>query len=205
MRYLLPGKSTQKHLPPFFGSMTTPYELHATRPIKEGAWYGVDNGCFTRPFDPERMSRLLSALALYRSKCLFVTVPDIPWNNGKRVFCAHAALDLFAEWSSHPMFDGWSLAYVAQNGSESLPIPTSASAVFIGGDTDWKMSHHAVSVIRRAQLNGLHVHVGRVNSKKRINYFRALNVDSVDGTGVTFAPDRVTEQLSRWLAQQILL
>lgn len=166
--------------------------------------FAVDNECFTKPFDPMRMAATLEATRPYIKQCLFVVVPDIPWHNGERVFDATITLEMFDEYATHPIFNDWPLAYVAQNGAESLPFPAEASAIFIGGDTEWKESDAALSVIKRAQKKGLWVHVGRVNSKRRINHFALAVVDSVDGTGVTFAPDRVMEQLTRWLAQKPL-
>ena len=166
--------------------------------------FAVDNECFTKPFDLMRMAATLEATRPHIKQCLFVVVPDIPWHNGQRVFDATITLEMFDEYANHIIFRGWPLAYVAQNGAELLPIPAEASAVFIGGDTEWKESSAALSVIKRAQERGLWVHVGRVNSKRRINHFALAGVDSVDGTGLTFAPDRVMEQLTRWLAQKPL-
>jgi hypothetical protein len=204
MIYLLAGKYSLKAHPLFFGCMTAPHGLGLPLPVKEGRLFAVDNECFTRPFDPLRMQAHLQRLAPYLNRCAFVTVPDIPWHNGQRVFEAQITLEMFEEYANHIIFRGWPLAYVAQNGAESLPIPTEATAVFIGGDTTWKESDAALSVIKRAQARGMWVHVGRVNTKARLTHFRLARVDSVDGTGVTFAPKRVMAELTRWLSQPVL-
>jgi hypothetical protein len=149
------------------------------------------------------MARQLKRLEPYKNQCLFVTVPDISWLNNKRVFDAQTTLDMFEEWATHPLFSPWPLAYVAQNGAESLPIPK-CSAVFIGGDTDWKLSDAAKHVIRRAHGRRLWVHVGRVNTKSRIIHFDMLGANSVDGTGYRYAPRRVMGELTRWLSQPTL-
>jgi hypothetical protein len=101
----------------------------------------------------------------YRSNCIFLAGGDI-------VCDAKATLETYEEFEHY--FSPWPLAYVAQNGAEDLPIPDSCSAVFIGGDTEWKCSMAAVSVIKRAQALGKHIHIGRVNWGKRYRIFRVL-------------------------------
>lgn len=44
------------------------------------------------------------------------------------------------------------------------------------------------------------VHMGRVNSKKRLDTARAMGCDSVDGTYLTFGPDTNLPRLLSWLA-----
>jgi hypothetical protein len=202
--YLLPGSTSLEGYPDFFGCMITPHRLTPSLPILEGRAFGVDNQCFTKPFNPHRMYRLLQNLAPYRAQCRFVTVPDIPWVNNERVFDAQITVEMFEEYANHMMFKGWPLAYVAQNGAESLPFPEGATTIFIGGDTAWKCSEAALSVIRRAHEQGLWTHVGRVNSKKRLTHFRLAHACSSDGTGAALAPTRVMKQLNHWLAQGIL-
>jgi hypothetical protein len=167
--------------------------------------FAVDNECFTKPFDPLGMHELLKNSQPYHQKCLFVVVPDIPWHNGQRVFDAQITLEMFDEYANHVALKGWPLAYVAQNGAESLPIPNEASTVFIGGDIAWKESKAAISVIKRAQARGMWVHVGRVNSRRRIRHFQLAGVDSVDGTGIIYEPNKVIKQLTRWIGQPPLI
>jgi len=201
MIYLLPGKSSYKNLPIHFGNLTSPHRTSPPLPIKEGRWFAVDNQCFTKPFNVLRMNDLLKNLLPYKKNCLFVVVPDIPWLDGRRVFDAQITLDMFYEYGSHVIFRGWPLAYVAQNGAECLPIPAEAAAVFVGGDILWKESEAALYVIKKAKSQGLWVHVGRVNSRRRIRHFQLAGVDSVDGTGITYEPSSVLKQLTRWLSQ----
>ena len=59
------------------------------------------------------------------------------------------------------------------------------AAIFIGGTTEWKLGPHAKAVIRAAQAIGKYVHVGRVNTPGRFEYFDSLGVDSIDGTGLS--------------------
>ena len=52
------------------------------------------------------------------------------------------------------------------------------------------------------------VHMGRVNSQRRLRYAHAIGCDSVDGTYLTYAPDQNLRRLLGWLedlhAQQSL-
>jgi hypothetical protein len=52
------------------------------------------------------------------------------------------------------------------------------------------MSENAEAVIRRAQALGKWVHVGRVNTIRRIRRFQRMGVDSVDGTCLCYGPTK---------------
>jgi hypothetical protein len=96
-------------------------------------------------------------------------------------------------------------AIVAQNGAEDhAPIWDNAhlwDVLFVGGDTTGKLSDDAHDVVREAQLRGKWVHVGRVNSWRRLSLLADWDVDSVDGAYLRFGPDTNGRQLSRWLAR----
>jgi len=139
--------------------------------------FAIDNGAFTR-FDAQAFKALLQREASRKSLCHFVAVPDV-------VASARRTLECFEYWHALPCLAGWPLALVAQDGQEHLPIPWAAlAAIFIGGSTEWKLSIYAVQIIKAAKILGKWVHVGRVNTPGRFNYFRALGADSIDGTGL---------------------
>jgi len=56
-------------------------------------------------------------------------------------------------------------------------------ALFVGGSTRWKLGPHAATLIREAKWCAKWVHVGRVNTLRRIAWCKALGVDSIDGSG----------------------
>jgi hypothetical protein len=97
---------------------------------------------------------------------------------------ADATLERFRDW--HIWLCHLPLAFVLQDGSERPGrIPWDAPslrAVFLGGSTEWKLGPAAASLIAEAKRRGKWVHAGRVNSLKRIHYFKSLGVDSIDGT-----------------------
>jgi len=149
---------------------------------KEHDEFAVDNGAFAG-FKRDKFLNLLAREKQAQYLCRFVAVPDV-------VGDARRTLELFDHWKYR--LTGWPLAFVAQNGQENLPIPWKhVEAVFIGGldlkdgHGDWKLGRHARAVIRTAQGMGKYVHVGRVNTPGRFRYFEDLEVDSIDGTGLS--------------------
>lgn len=155
------------------GQLLTPLTRYRLRdPLRPWA---IDNGAFAS-FDAKAFLSLLDRETHHRDRCLFVTVPDV-------VGSARRTLEVFEHWRSK--LGGWKLALACQDGQEHLSIPWSRiAAVFIGGSTNWKMSDHAVHIIKAAQALGKHVHVGRVNHAERFDHFEKLGVDTIDGTGL---------------------
>jgi hypothetical protein len=137
--------------------------------------FAIDNGAYAG-FDASAFRALLVREKQRRHLCRFVAVPDVV-GSGRRT------LELYDHWR-HDLH-GWPLAFVAQDGTEELPMPWPyLDAVFVGGSTRWKMSGSAVQTIRAAQAFGKWVHVGRINTPGRFEYFDQLGVDSIDGTGL---------------------
>lgn len=137
--------------------------------------FAMDNGAFAR-FESSKFEAMLAKHSDRRDLCRWVAVPDV-------VGSAIRTLECFGHWAQR--MSGWPLAFVAQDGQEVLPIPwDQCAAVFIGGSTDWKLSRHAAAVIQAAKVIGRWVHVGRVNTPGRLEYFEELGADSCDGTGL---------------------
>lgn len=142
------------------------------------ARFAIDNGAFAR-FDSAAFLALLKREGARKDLCRFVAVPDV-------VGSARRTLELFDRWAFRPELSGWPLALVAQDGQEDLPLPwDDIAAVFIGGTTEWKLGRHAAAVIKAAKALGAFVHVGRVNTPGRFEYFEDLGADSIDGTGLS--------------------
>jgi hypothetical protein len=95
---------------------------------------------------------------------------------------------------------GYPVAYVAQDGFEDVPAPWSEfDVLFLGGSTEWKLSHRARAATDEAKALGKRVHMGRVNSRKRYEIAKSWGCDSVDGTFLTFGPDKNLPQLLSWI------
>ena len=138
--------------------------------------FAVDNGAYAG-FDAEAFLSLLKREGHRKHLCRFVAVPDV-------VGSARRTLEVFDYWQ--PKLKGWPLALVAQDGQESLPIDWyKLSAVFIGGTTEWKLGPHAKAVVQAGRAQGKWVHVGRVNTPARMEYFEKMGAESIDGTGLS--------------------
>lgn len=138
--------------------------------------FGIDNGAFTN-FSSEKFQRLLDREKYRKNLCYFVACPDV-------VGSARRTLEVFDYW--YPQLNGWPIALVAQDGQEDLPIPWELlTAVFIGGSTEFKMGPAAMAIIKAAKALDKWVHVGRVNTPGRFEYFEKSGADSIDGTGLS--------------------
>jgi hypothetical protein len=114
----------------------------------------------------------------WRGRPLFVTVPDA-------VADSRTTAHLWGVWADAVRRRGLPLAFVAQNGCDHArmsPPWGEFDAVFIGGDTGWKLGPEARCIARICKEHGKHVHMGRVNTLRRLRYAESIGVDSVDGT-----------------------
>lgn len=135
----------------------------------------VDNGSFAR-FDEQAFLALLAREEAARDLCRFVAVPDV-------VGSAIRTAEVFERWRKK--IPQWPLAYVCQDGQETIPIPwDDVAAIFIGGSTEWKLGKAAAACVKAARALGKWCHIGRVNTPGRFEYFEDLGVDSCDGSGL---------------------
>lgn len=152
--------------------------------IQSGAVWAADNSAFSG-FEAGRYLAMLKRIEGLPG-CKFVVAPDV-------VADAKATLRFFAQWEPVVRDFGLPVAFVAQDGQEACYTPYDRfEALFVGGTTQWKLSEQAASIIREAKRRGKWVHMGRVNSNRRIQYAKAMGVDSVDGSGYArFSKDMV--------------
>lgn len=145
------------------------------RPQQPEQRFAIDNGAFSK-FEEASFLSLLERERPRRDLCRFVAVPDV-------VCDARRTLEVFDRWA--PRLEGWPIALVLQNGQETLPIPWERiSAIFIGGDTAWKIGPHAIACMKAAKALKKWIHVGRVNSPARFEWAERMGADSIDGTGL---------------------
>jgi hypothetical protein len=158
--------------------------------------WAADNAAFSN-FDADAY-RLMLDMVHGTPGCLFVSVPDV-------VADAFATFELWREWA--PVVKGYGLptAFVLQDGVEDVGVPwLECDAVFIGGSTDFKIGPTARMCVREAQRLGKWVHMGRVNTMRRMRYAQSLGVDSVDGSGFARFPDAMFSKFTRIDAVQPL-
>ena len=160
-----------------------------------GAMWCADNGCFGKgyPGDDAWLAWLGTYTAEERSRCLFAVAPDV-------VGDAAATLARSLPWLPQIRALGYPAAFVAQNGAEDITLPWDEfDVLFIGGDTAWKLGRHARRLVSEAKARGKWVHMGRVNSARRLRYADAIGCDSADGTYLAFGPDLNLPDVLSWL------
>ncbi len=129
--------------------------------------------------------------------CLFATAPDVLCDAEATLKVEHSRRML--AWVRHA---GFPAALVAQDGLEDLDVPwDDLDALFLGGSTAWKLGPAAAALAAEAKRRRKWVHMGRVNSLKRLRYADAIGCDSADGTYLTYGPDANLPSLLAWLRQ----
>jgi len=162
--------------------------------VPDGVDWCADNACYTPGRYPgdDRYLAWLARHAAHTPRCAFATAPDV-------------VADAATLARSVPMLPriraaGYRAALVAQDGLEHLPVPwDQVDALFIGGTTGWKLGPAAAGLAGEATARGLAVHMGRVNSLRRLRYAAAIGCHSADGTFLAYAPDRNLPVLLGWL------
>lgn len=158
----------------------------------DGVPWGADNGCFAEAWDPVRWLEWLTANQHHAAACLFAVVPDVVGDHA-------ATLERWHQWGMSVAALGYPLAFALQDGATVDEVPwDECAAVFIGGTTEFKLSPEARALAVEARRRGLHVHMGRVNSLRRLTY-AADFCDTADGTYLAFGPDINLPRLLRYL------
>lgn len=178
---------------PRIGHLLTPNNRNSVQSLVDtGLPWAVDNGAFSG-FDADKFTALLDRI-VGRPRLLWVACPDV-------VGDARATLRLFAEWQPQIKERGLPVAYVLQDGQErrTLPLGYGVDAVFLGGSTEYKLSHDAEKLCRAAKEAGKWVHVGRVNSRRRMRHCYEMGADSCDGSSLSMFGDKYIHKFVRWL------
>lgn len=174
------------------GCIITPHQGNVTFPDE---WDVIaDNGCFSGKWTERHWSNWV--LGVPRT-VRFVVAPDVFYDDGSP---CHD--ETFARWQRFgPMLarHGFTPAFVCQVGATPDTLPDDAPVLFLGGTTEWKLGAHAWAITAHAKREGRWVHMGRVNSQRRLDTARAMGCDSADGTYLTFGPDVNLPRLLRWL------
>ena len=71
--------------------------------------------------------------------------------------------------------------------------------LFLAGSTEWKTSPAAHRLALEARRRGLAVHMGRVNSRRRLRIAQAFGCTSADGTYLAFGPGTNLPRLLAWM------
>lgn len=173
------------------GCITTPSQGNVTFPSE---WDVIaDNGCFSGSWTFATWHRWL--LDLPRS-VRFAVCPDVFDPGGRPTH--DETVELWVEYAPMMERHGFVPAFVCQVGATVHNLPASP-VVFLGGTTEWKLGPDAWAIARASCDAGVWCHMGRVNSRKRLDTARVMGCDSVDGTYLTFGPDVNLPRLLGWL------
>lgn len=158
--YLVATGSRLGAASPHVGVMVGP-RVRGLAPLAEGRWWASDNDGFTGHFQAAAFLAHLERLGPFAARCLFVAAPDV-------VGDAAATLALFPRWRSVIESHDFPVAVVAQDGQEALALPESANWLFLAGSDAWRGRHGPALIAQAGALGYWGVHVGRVNSARRV-------------------------------------
>lgn len=163
-------------------------------PPKRTPWF-LDNGAFKLwknqlPFDGEGFLRVVEVASSHSVAPDFIVVPDL--------VADQCSLQYSLGWVPKLKGSGV-LALVVQDGmtTEQVEdcIPDSVGVLFVGGTAQWKLdTAHQWTIL--AHRLGRRCHVGRVGSKRRAQWAREIDADSIDSCTPLFSADN----LRRWLS-----
>lgn len=178
-----------------FGQMINCTDVVKVRAkLLPGVRWAADSGGFTGgyPGDDAYLS-WLSGLKEHAALCEFAVAPDVLGDASATRARSGPVLGDIRE-------AGFPAAYVLQDGSDEVEPPWNLFEVlFIGGTTGFKLGPVAQDLAVQALDLGKKVHVGRVNSLRRLRYAEAIGATSVDGTYLAFGPDVNVPRMGRWV------
>lgn len=143
--------------------------------------YGLDNGAWTAFQKKEEWSEepFVRLVEQYAPCARFVVAPDIVAGGMDSLRRSEAWL---------PRLDAARIVLVpVQDGMEPRDVRSMLSnrvGIFMGGSTEWKWQRLA-DFAQLAREIGCYLHVGRVNTVRRIRYCTAVGAHSFDGTSAT--------------------
>jgi hypothetical protein len=144
--------------------------------------YALDNGAFGawqqgKPFNVPAFERHVSR---HGSGAEFVVAPDI-------VAGGAASLAFTMEWLPRLQGVGKRRLIAVQDGMTEehvRPHLCETVGIFVGGTTEWKLQTLPLWG-RVARQTGAYLHVGRVNTVRRIRLCHEAGAHSIDGTSAT--------------------
>ena len=174
---------------PMIGFMLTPQMGNA---VPMNAVWAADNGRFSSPEKYTDDGYLSWLLRQPVSSCLFAVAPDVLADH-------EATVELSCPLLPRIRSIGCPAAFVAQDGWEPSTTPwDDFDVLFIGGTTKFKLGRGG-EAISYALQRGKRVHMGRVNSYRRLRLAAVLGCTSADGTFLKAAPDINEPKMLRWM------
>ncbi len=154
--------------------------------------FGIDNGGFTGA-KIEGFTKIIKKQYEYRDDCLFAAVPDKVGNHKETIMM----------WEDYQhIADGYTKAFVVQDGFDGYP--SNAGAIFLGGSTEFKDSYEAELIVKDALSQGMHVHIGRVNTFHRFYAFHSIGAHTCDGSGISMYDAMLAKLYQSYLSKEVL-
>jgi hypothetical protein len=139
----------------------------------------MDNGAFSSRWTEKKWLIGIAHYQSYASTCIAAVVPDV-------VGDATATLARFVQYAPVVRSFGYPVAFVTQDGLTMDAVPwVDFDVLFVGGTDKHKLTE-SMPFILEAKRRGKWVHVGRINSAKRMEQFWIA--DSSDGTSLAIEP-----------------
>jgi hypothetical protein len=170
-------------------------EVKRRASLLPGVRWAADSGGFTGSYPgDDAYLRWLSGMRPQAGLCEFAVAPDV-------LADAASTRERSLPVLSRIRDAGFPAAYVLQDGSDHVSPPwQDFDVLFIGGTTRFKLGQVSQDLATEAVGRGLKVHVGRVNTLRRLRYAEAIGATSCDGTYLAFGPDKNVKRMSRWVA-----
>lgn len=137
--------------------------------LDNGAWPAFKNG---RTWDEAGWRDLMRWAALSGIPPLWALVPDVVGDRD-------GTLERWPVYAPTVVAYGWKCGFAVQDGMTFADVPDEQCMLFLGGSTEWK---EAAIAPWCAAFPG-RVHVGRVNTWRRLVKCWRAGAVSVDGTG----------------------
>lgn len=188
--------------------------------LEPGIDWIADNGIYSRAYPGDAMYlRWLGQHADQGAWCRFAVAPDVVADHTATWERSWPMLRPIRETIGR-------VAMCAQNGATPDDMPWGRiDAVFLAGIvecercrwvpsiadlpmshcpnghkmTEWKVGGAATAITVEAKRRGVWVHMGRVNSLRRLRRATAMGCDSADGTYIAYGPDINLSRLLGWL------
>lgn len=173
---------------PNLGFMRTP---NIGNTYRGGVW-AADSGCFNVATYKGDRAYLDWLSDQPRDECLFATAPDVVGDHNATVLRSTGW-----DWTLRAL--RYQCAFVLQDGATVDTVPWDWDWYFIGGTTEFKLGQAARDLTAEAIKRGKRVHMGRVNSEKRLRYAHHIGCTSADGTLLAFGPDIHLPRIEGWL------
>lgn len=207
-----PPTAAAAHTQPRLGLLAQPGNSVHLQAHHYSRW-AIDNGAFGKaragaPWTERDTEEYLGYLTrviveVDISNVLFATAPDVlEFVDGRPIGDAEATWERSRLIFPRIRALGLPVALVAQDGITDLMRIRDwqfFDALFLGGSDDFKLGEEGAEITRQAKRFGKWVHMGRVNSLKRLQLAKSFGCDSADGTFIGFGPAVNLPKVLAWL------